>query len=204
MSFQDYFFQFFGVSFSGIIASISYFSSFFFLPTIMHKIYLKKDYYQSLTILFYTTISHQSISIILRYSHTCCSQQYWSTSKPWACSLLQIAAVYHLEKKRCLNHWNNNVVTMEDILLNIVKEATGSKLSNLKQSAQEANGNQWFPPEFPVYNTLLIVDLLCNQNNLMRSPSHELRTVCFLPLKLALESKRSKLVSLALTGLNVS
>lgn len=47
-------------------------------------------------------------------------------------------------------------------------------------------------------------DLLCNQNNLLRSPSHELRTACFAPLKSALESKKSKLVSLALTGLNVS
>ncbi|EFA08546.2 Brefeldin A-inhibited guanine nucleotide-exchange protein 3-like Protein [Tribolium castaneum] len=73
---------------------------------------------------------------------------------------------------------------MEDLLLNIVKESTGTKLSNLKQSAQEAH------------------DLLCNQNNLLRSPSHELRTACFIPLKLALESKKSKLVSLALTGLN--
>ncbi|XP_063904392.1 brefeldin A-inhibited guanine nucleotide-exchange protein 3 isoform X1 [Zophobas morio] len=73
---------------------------------------------------------------------------------------------------------------MEDLLLNIVKEATGTKLANLKQGAQEAH------------------DLLCNQNNLLRSPSHELRTSCFVPLKLALESKKSKLVSLALTGFN--
>ncbi|KAJ8927843.1 hypothetical protein NQ314_019645 [Rhamnusium bicolor] len=73
---------------------------------------------------------------------------------------------------------------MEDLLLNIVKEATGSKLTNLKQRAQEAH------------------DLLSAQHNLLRNPSHELRSVCFLPLKLALESKRSKLVSLALTGLN--
>lgn len=47
-------------------------------------------------------------------------------------------------------------------------------------------------------------DLLAAQNNFMRNPSHELRSVCFTPLKLALESKKSKLVSLALTGLNVS
>lgn len=52
--------------------------------------------------------------------------------------------------------------------------------------------------------TLFVLDLLAAQNNLMRNPSHELRTVCFLPLKLALESKRSKLVQLALSGLNVS
>lgn len=30
---------------------------------------------------------------------------------------------------------------MEDLLLNIVKEAGGTKLFNLKQSAQEAHGN---------------------------------------------------------------
>lgn len=48
-----------------------------------------------------------------------------------------------------------------------------------------------------------IADLLAAQNNLLRNPSFELRSVCFIPLKLALESKRSKLVSLALTGLNV-
>lgn len=47
-------------------------------------------------------------------------------------------------------------------------------------------------------------DLLCAQNNFLRNPSHELRSVCFSPLKLALESKKSKLVSLALSGLNVS
>ncbi|ENN76472.1 hypothetical protein YQE_06926, partial [Dendroctonus ponderosae] len=73
---------------------------------------------------------------------------------------------------------------MEDLLLNIVKEANGSKLCHLKQKAQEAH------------------DLLASQNNLLRNPSFELRSVCFIPLKLALESKRSKLVSLALTGLN--
>ncbi|XP_076275954.1 brefeldin A-inhibited guanine nucleotide-exchange protein 3 [Rhynchophorus ferrugineus] len=73
---------------------------------------------------------------------------------------------------------------MEDLLLNIVKEAGGSKLSHLKQKAQEAH------------------DLLASQNNLLRSPSYELRSICFVPLKLALESKKSKLVALALTGLN--
>ncbi|KAL3272753.1 hypothetical protein HHI36_014214 [Cryptolaemus montrouzieri] len=73
---------------------------------------------------------------------------------------------------------------MEDLLLNIIKESTGSKLSNIKASAQEA------------------YDLLASQNNLLRSPCHELRTACFLPLKLSLESKKSKLVSFALTGFN--
>ncbi|XP_066139724.1 brefeldin A-inhibited guanine nucleotide-exchange protein 3 isoform X1 [Euwallacea fornicatus] len=73
---------------------------------------------------------------------------------------------------------------MEDLLLNLVKEANSSKLSHLKQKAQEAH------------------DLLASQNNLLRNPSYELRSICFVPLKLALESKRSKVVALALTGLN--
>ncbi|KAL1497847.1 hypothetical protein ABEB36_008734 [Hypothenemus hampei] len=73
---------------------------------------------------------------------------------------------------------------MEDLLINIAKEASSSKLSLLKQKAQEAH------------------DILASQNNLLRTPSYELRAVCFIPLKLALESKRSKIVSLALTGLN--
>ncbi|CAH1154457.1 unnamed protein product [Phaedon cochleariae] len=51
-------------------------------------------------------------------------------------------------------------------------------------------------------NSSFVTDLLAAQNNLLRNPSHELRAACFLPLKLALESKRSKLVSLSLTGLN--
>ncbi|KAK4874079.1 hypothetical protein RN001_013439 [Aquatica leii] len=73
---------------------------------------------------------------------------------------------------------------MEDLLLNIIKEGSGPKLVSLRQSAQEAH------------------DLLCSQNNLLRNPSHELRTACFLPLKIALDTKRSKLVSLALSGFN--
>ncbi|KAF5302593.1 hypothetical protein FQA39_LY10211 [Lamprigera yunnana] len=73
---------------------------------------------------------------------------------------------------------------MEDLLLNIVKEASGPKFGSLRQSAQEA------------------YDLLYSQNNLLRNPSHELRTTCFVPLKAALDTKRSKLVSLALTGFN--
>lgn len=96
---------------------------------------------------------------------------------------------------------------MEDLLLNIVKEANSTKLTNLKQRAQEAHG-KLFVYVLRTNRTLtflfVILDLLAAQNNLLRNPSHELRSVCFLPLKIALESKKSKLVSLALTGLNVS
>lgn len=90
---------------------------------------------------------------------------------------------------------------MEDLLLNLIKEATGSKLLSIRQSAQEAHGMT----HSPIYHILnfIIADLLCSQNNLLRNPSHELRSACFLPLRLALETKRSKLLSLALSGLNV-
>lgn len=49
-----------------------------------------------------------------------------------------------------------------------------------------------------------ILDLLCSQNNLLRNPSYELRAACFLAFRLALDTRKSKLVPLALTGLNVS
>ncbi|KAI4456597.1 guanyl-nucleotide exchange factor [Holotrichia oblita] len=55
--------------------------------------------------------------------------------------------------------------------------------------------------KFNIFN-FKISDLLCSQQSLLRSPSHELRSTCFLPLKLSLESKKSKLISLAVTGLN--
>lgn len=105
---------------------------------------------------------------------------------------------------------------MEDLLLSIVKEAGGTKSYNIKQSAQEAYGKYHNKTKklnniFVIRKqrtcskiTLNVLDLLCSQNNLLRTPSHELRTSCFLPLRLSLESKRSKLVSLSLTGLNVS
>lgn len=119
---------------------------------------------------------------------------------PRACPVPYHSTLYHLETTKPPDSGG----IMEDILLNIVKEATGSKLSNLKQNAQEAHGRLYFRRmTFRFYNRI-VTDLLCSQNNLLRSPSHELRTSCFLPLRLALESKRSKLVSLALTGFNVS
>lgn len=48
-----------------------------------------------------------------------------------------------------------------------------------------------------------ILDLLCSQNNLLRNPSYELRAACFLAFQLALDTRKSKIVPLALTGLNV-
>lgn len=97
---------------------------------------------------------------------------------------------------------------MEDLLLNIVKEASGPKLLSLKQSAQEAHGKPTTvickKNTYCTVTYVYFVDLLNSQcTGLLRSPSYELRSICFKPLRLALESKRTKLVSLALNGLHV-
>lgn len=71
---------------------------------------------------------------------------------------------------------------MEDLLLNIVKEATGSKLQNLKQAAQIAHGNKnlnifmniIFNEKF-VFNN--IADKLFRQHGTYRDASHELRSL---------------------------
>ncbi|CAO1381482.1 unnamed protein product, partial [Diamesa tonsa] len=73
---------------------------------------------------------------------------------------------------------------MEDLLLNIVKEATGSKLQNLKQAAQIAH------------------DKLFRQHGTFRDASHELRSVCFIAFKMALDSKRANLTSMGLNGMH--
>lgn len=91
---------------------------------------------------FHTFMRSNPFHFDYSHSHTCCSHRYWSTST------LEHAHFYNSQpstiwKQRWVHLRNNNVFTMEDILLNIVKEATGSKLSSLKQSAQEANGSNY-------------------------------------------------------------
>lgn len=71
---------------------------------------------------------------------------------------------------------------MEDLLLQISNECSNNKLSQLKTSSQTA------------------YDLLQNQNSLLREPAHELRAKCFNVFQIALETKKSKFVSLALSG----
>ncbi|GLG94562.1 LOW QUALITY PROTEIN: uncharacterized protein GBIM_01757, partial [Gryllus bimaculatus] len=73
---------------------------------------------------------------------------------------------------------------MEDLLLLIVKEASSTKLSALKKSAQEA------------------YDFLEAQQGLLRDPAHELRAKCLHTLQLAVETKRSKFVAYGLQGLH--
>ncbi|XP_045537177.1 brefeldin A-inhibited guanine nucleotide-exchange protein 3 isoform X2 [Papilio machaon] len=70
---------------------------------------------------------------------------------------------------------------MEELLQEIFKEATGPKLIALKKSCQEAL-------------------VLCIQESNGRRASHELRRACLLPLRLALETKRPRLVAYALQG----
>ncbi|XP_045500642.1 brefeldin A-inhibited guanine nucleotide-exchange protein 3 isoform X1 [Colias croceus] len=71
---------------------------------------------------------------------------------------------------------------MEELLQDIFKEATGPKLISLKKSCQEA------------------LELLCAQDVSGRRASYELRRACLLPLQVALESKRPRLVAFALQG----
>ncbi|KAM3965804.1 LOW QUALITY PROTEIN: brefeldin A-inhibited guanine nucleotide-exchange protein 3 [Aphomia sociella] len=71
---------------------------------------------------------------------------------------------------------------MEELLQDIFKEATGPKLSTLRKSCQDA------------------LEILCIQESNARRPSYELRRTCLLPLQIALESKRQRLVSFALQG----
>ncbi|XP_058064103.1 brefeldin A-inhibited guanine nucleotide-exchange protein 3 [Anopheles bellator] len=73
---------------------------------------------------------------------------------------------------------------MEELLMTIVKEATGSKLQNLKQAAQIAQ------------------EKLSRQHGLNRDHSYELRSVCFTALQMALETKRPKFVTYGLNGLH--
>ncbi|XP_012550641.1 brefeldin A-inhibited guanine nucleotide-exchange protein 3 isoform X1 [Bombyx mori] len=71
---------------------------------------------------------------------------------------------------------------MEELLQDIFKESTGPKLSSLKKSAQDA------------------LELLCLQESNARRPSYELRRACLLPLQIALETKRPRLVTFAVQG----
>ncbi|XP_028164065.1 brefeldin A-inhibited guanine nucleotide-exchange protein 3 [Ostrinia furnacalis] len=71
---------------------------------------------------------------------------------------------------------------MEELLQDIFKEATGPKLAALRKSCQDA------------------LEILCIQESSARRQSYELRRACLLPLQVALETKRPRLVSFALQG----
>ncbi|KAG8200080.1 hypothetical protein JTE90_001936 [Oedothorax gibbosus] len=71
---------------------------------------------------------------------------------------------------------------MEDVLAKIMKDASSTKHAHIKQSCLQSQ------------------ELLANQHELMRSPPYEIRFKVLETLRLALESKQSKLVSDALNG----
>uniref|UniRef100_A0A1B0FLI6 SEC7 domain-containing protein n=1 Tax=Glossina morsitans morsitans TaxID=37546 RepID=A0A1B0FLI6_GLOMM len=73
---------------------------------------------------------------------------------------------------------------MEDLFLLIIKESTGTKHNALRQTAQIA------------------YDKLYRQHGIHRDPSHELRSVCFIALQMALDTKRPKFVTMGLNGLH--
>ncbi|XP_043482060.1 brefeldin A-inhibited guanine nucleotide-exchange protein 3 isoform X2 [Leptopilina heterotoma] len=73
---------------------------------------------------------------------------------------------------------------MEDLLLQIVREAQNAKLQNLRKAAQEAS------------------EFMDKQQGLLRDPPHELRAKCLRAIQLALETKRSKFVAFGLSGLH--
>ncbi|XP_017493284.1 PREDICTED: uncharacterized protein LOC108381378 [Rhagoletis zephyria] len=75
---------------------------------------------------------------------------------------------------------------MEDLFLLIIKESTGTKHNALRQTAQIA------------------YDKLYRQHGIHRDPAHELRSVCFTALQMALDTKRPKFITMGLNGLHVS
>lgn len=101
---------------------------------------------------------------------------------------------------------------MEELLLDIIKESNGLKGGQLREACQNAYGKLIYLQYFIKHTNSMcllfvtlcnIVDLLSTQQGTTRDPSHELRRVCFLPLQIALETKRPKLISLSLNGFHV-
>ncbi|XP_045615029.1 brefeldin A-inhibited guanine nucleotide-exchange protein 3 isoform X2 [Procambarus clarkii] len=74
------------------------------------------------------------------------------------------------------------VAIMEEVLDQLLRETSTGKHAQIHQACTEAR------------------DFLENQAGLLRSPPHELRALCLQALQLALETRQSKLVSLAVSG----
>lgn len=102
---------------------------------------------------------------------------------------------------------------MEDLLSQLIKEATGPKLINLKNASQNAFGmisilNFLFLLSIPMKKKKCfysyIEDKLHRQHGTNRDASYELRSVCLTAIQMAIETKRAKFISLALNGMHVS
>ena len=96
---------------------------------------------------------------------------------------------------------------MEDLLLQIIKEATGNKFAHLRNAAQNAYGAShilnitYFSKITFVF--FLLVDKIQRQQGVHRDPSYELRTVCLTAMQMALDTRRPKFVTMALNGIHV-
>lgn len=112
---------------------------------------------------------------------------------------------------------------MEELLQQVVKEATGTKLMNLKNASQNAHGKRrqhqitlyfcwfknWHSSRLQIFQSIFLshsqfADKLYRQHGIHRDPSYELRAVCLTAIQMALETKRAKFITLALNGMHVS
>jgi brefeldin A-inhibited guanine nucleotide-exchange protein 3 len=96
---------------------------------------------------------------------------------------------------------------MEDLLQSIIKESSSKQHQNLKQAAQIAHGKaRRGRDQLDIKGTFDLSDKLFRQHgiNRERAPPYELRSVCFIALKMALDSKRSNLITLGMNGMHVS
>lgn len=111
----------------------------------------------------------------------------------------------------CSQQLNNINDNMEDLLQQIIKEATGNKFAHLRNAAQNAHGKL---EDFKTRKKKKYINRYLNKNNrsdklqrqhgIHRDPSYELRSVCLTAMQMALDTRRPKFVTLALNGTHVS
>lgn len=81
------------------------------------------------------------------------------------------------------------------------------KLRKLHTVGTKAPANNYLISYILIYAIcfkFLQLDKLYRQHGIHRDPAHELRSVCFTALQVALDTKRPKFVTMGLNGLHVS